>query len=59
MFQLCGALPIHLPKPLNPTQRPQMLYARLLLEALDDATLDVVAAQVRVITQHAKRRRAG
>ena len=36
-----------------------MLYTRLLLEAMDDAALDVVAAQVRVITQHAKRRRAG
>ena len=44
VLQLCGALPI-------PHRCPQMLYTRLLLEAMDDDALDVVAAQVRVICQ--------
>ena len=57
LLQLCGYLPFKLPKPLKSSQRTQMLYALHLLEDMDDATLDLVADQVRVFKAHAKRRR--
>ena len=55
LLQLCGYLPFKLAKPLKPSQRTQMLYVLHLLEDMDDATLDLVADQVRVFTAHAKR----
>ena len=54
LFQLCGYLPVMLPKPLKSAPRPQMLYVLTLLEDLDDAALDLIAAQVRAVKAYAK-----
>ncbi len=55
LFQLCGYLPFKLPKLLKPTPRPQMLYVLTLLEDLDDAALELVAAQVKAVKTYTRR----